>query len=103
MATHLNTVAWRIPWPEEPGGLTALSKVPELDMTEAICTVQLSRENHSFSQQIDVEHLLCAGDCAGTSRTAENVWDVVPILLGLTLVDGLVAKLCLTLLRPHRL
>ena len=81
---------------------TAL-RVPELDMTEATCTVQLSRENHSFSQQIDMGHLLCAGDCAGTLGTAENVWDVVPILLGLTLVDGLVAKLCLTFLRPHGL
>ena len=69
-------------------------------MTEATSTVQLSRENHSFSQQIGMGRLLCARDCAGTSGTAENVWDVVPIL-GLTLVDGLVAKSCLTLLRPH--
>ena len=70
-------------------------------MTEATSTVQLSRENHSFSQQIGMGHLLCARDCAGTLGTAENVWDVVPILLGLTLVDGLVAKSCLTLLRLH--
>ena len=61
-------------------------------MTEATST---------FSQQIGMGHLLCARDCAGTLGTAENVWDVVPILLGLTLVDGLVAKSCLTLLRLH--
>ena len=72
-------------------------------MTEATNTVQLSRENHSFSPQIGMGHLLCAGDCAGTSGTAKNVWDVVPVLLGLTLVDGLVAKSCLTLLQPHGL
>ena len=33
MATHSNTLAWRIPWIEEPGGLQ--SKGPrESDVTE---------------------------------------------------------------------
>ena len=32
MATHSNTVAWRIPWTEESGGLLC----KELDMTEHI-------------------------------------------------------------------
>ena len=30
MATHSSSLAWRIPWTQEPGGLPSL----ELDMTE---------------------------------------------------------------------
>ena len=33
MATHSSILAWRIPWTEEPGGLSKGLK--ELDLTEA--------------------------------------------------------------------
>ena len=33
MATHSNILAWRIPWTEEPGGLSAWG-CKESDMTE---------------------------------------------------------------------
>ena len=32
MATHSSSLAWRIPWTQEPGGLPSL----ELDMTERL-------------------------------------------------------------------
>ena len=34
MATHSSTLAWRIPWTEEPGGLSPWDH-KELDITEA--------------------------------------------------------------------
>ena len=34
MATHSSSLAWRIPWTEEPGGLWFTGS-QELDMTEA--------------------------------------------------------------------
>ena len=34
LATHSSILAWRIPWTEEPGGLTVHS-VAESDMSEA--------------------------------------------------------------------
>ena len=33
MATHSSTLAWKIPWTEEPGGLQFMGR-KELDMTE---------------------------------------------------------------------
>ena len=40
MATHSSTLAWRIPWTEEPGGLQSMGH-KELDMTEQL-TLSLS-------------------------------------------------------------
>ena len=34
MATHSSTLAWRIPWIEEPGGLQSTGSQKELDLTE---------------------------------------------------------------------
>ena len=34
MATQSSILAWRIPWPEEPGGLQSIGS-PRSDMTEA--------------------------------------------------------------------
>ena len=33
MATHSSTLAWRIPWTEDPGGLPSCGR-KELDMTD---------------------------------------------------------------------
>ena len=38
MATHSNTLAWEIPWTEEPGGLRSWDH-KESDTTELTCTV----------------------------------------------------------------
>ena len=35
MATHSSTLAWKIPWVEEPGGLQSMGSL-ELDMTERL-------------------------------------------------------------------
>ena len=35
MATHSSTLAWRIPWTEEPGRLHTVHWVAESDTTEA--------------------------------------------------------------------
>ena len=34
MATHTSILAWRIPWTEEPGGLSIVHSVSDLGMTE---------------------------------------------------------------------
>ena len=36
MATHSSTLAWKIPWTEEPGRLHAVHGVPESDTTERL-------------------------------------------------------------------
>ena len=35
MATHSSTLAWKIPWTKEPGGLQSLGSQRVSDMTEA--------------------------------------------------------------------
>ena len=37
MATHCETLAWEIPWTEEPGELKSVGS-KELGMTEHVCT-----------------------------------------------------------------
>jgi len=36
MAPHSSTLAWKIPWTEEPGGWAAVHGVAESDMTERL-------------------------------------------------------------------
>ena len=36
MATHSSILAWRIPWTEEPGGLQAIGRLKESDVTERL-------------------------------------------------------------------
>ena len=38
MATHSDTLAWRIPWTEEPGGLQSMGH-KELDVSERLSTL----------------------------------------------------------------
>ena len=41
MATHSSTLAWKIPWMEEPGGLQFLgSQSQTLHLTEQLCTLK---------------------------------------------------------------
>ena len=40
MATHSSTLAWRIPWTEEPGGLQSMGH-KESDMTEQLTHIIL--------------------------------------------------------------
>ena len=42
MATRYRILAWRIPWPEEPGGLQSVG-CKESDMTERLSTAQHTR------------------------------------------------------------
>ena len=34
MATHFNTLAWKTPWTEEPGGLQFIGQKKEYDRTQ---------------------------------------------------------------------
>ena len=42
METHSCTLAWVIPWTEEPSGLQSMGIEKESDMTEHACTALLS-------------------------------------------------------------
>ena len=48
-ATHSSTLAWRIPWTEEPGGLQSM-RLQRVRTTEPLCTVPLRYEANSLSQ-----------------------------------------------------
>ena len=45
MATHSSTLAWRIPWTEEPGGLQSMGS-QESDMTEQLTHTHTSLWKH---------------------------------------------------------
>ena len=51
MATHSSTLAWKIPWMEEPGGLQSMG--PESDTTEQLHFLFLlyNREIEDFKKQ----------------------------------------------------
>ena len=34
MATHCSTLAWRIPWTEEPGGLQAMGSQSQMELSD---------------------------------------------------------------------
>ena len=58
MAIHSSTIAWKIPWTEEPGGYSPRDR-KELDTTDA--TKQQQQQQPSITQQIFIEHLLYIG------------------------------------------
>ena len=47
MATHSSTVAWRIPWTEEPGGLQSMGS--QLDTTEPLTLSPFTFTHNSHS------------------------------------------------------
>ena len=50
MATHSNSLAWRIPWTEEPGGLQSigLQSVGHDSATEPTCTCNCGYDGWSW-------------------------------------------------------
>ena len=71
MATHSSTLAWRIPWTEEPGGLHSSRGHKELDTTEQlhyahsrICVIMSIKkttanpQSYSFKWIIFLNHLV---------------------------------------------
>ena len=44
MATHSSILAWRIPWPEKPGGLESIGS--QRDMTEATLYTHTHTHTH---------------------------------------------------------
>ena len=46
MATHSNILAWKIPWPEEPGGLLSMGP-QESDMTRGLKHHTEAKDQHS--------------------------------------------------------
>ena len=38
MATHSSTLAWKIPWTEEPGRLQSMGSQSRTRLSDAICT-----------------------------------------------------------------
>ena len=59
MAPHSSTLAWKIPWMEEPGGLLSMGS-HESDTTEVIWQQQ--------QQQVTFIYLLCSGHCTSTFK-----------------------------------
>ena len=55
MATHTSILAWKIPWTEEPGGLSPAQRVTESDTTEWLSTQAFNR-TYFFSAFL--KHLL---------------------------------------------
>ena len=56
MAVHSSTIAWKIPWTEEPGGYSSWGR-KESDTTERL------HFHFHLIQQIFVEHIECAWHC----------------------------------------
>ena len=47
MATHSSTLAWRIPWTEEPGGYSPQGR-QESDTTEHACHTVLEKKMRTY-------------------------------------------------------
>ena len=56
MATHSSTLAWRIPWTEEPGGLQSTGSQSQAPLSTAHSHVRL--QNSAWLQMLPV---LCQG------------------------------------------
>ena len=68
MATHSNTLAWEIPWTEEPGGLQP---------------IVLQTVKHVTEQQINPsQHPFCTGNQVGGHQVTGRERDVVGGSLG---------------------
>ena len=55
MATHSSILAWRIPWTEEPGGLTVheVTKSPRRQVANHACMLPQSKQYLKFSDLTD--------------------------------------------------
>ena len=42
MAIHSGTLAWKIPWTEEPGGLQSMGVAKESDMSEQLNSTRVT-------------------------------------------------------------
>ena len=54
MATHSSTLAWRIPWTEEPGMLQSMGS-QESDMTERLST----HSTNEYSSLVRLKYSIC--------------------------------------------
>ena len=52
MATHSRTVAWRIPWTEEPGGLQSMGS--HLDTPEPLTLSPFTFNSHSVETALQI-------------------------------------------------
>ena len=53
MATHSSTLAWKIPWTEEPGGLHTVHGVAEVDTNESTHTHTHTHTHHNMDGTTD--------------------------------------------------
>ena len=58
MATHSSTLAWKIPWMEEPGGLQSMGR-KELDVTERLHFHFVHLHSALTSPRIPTRHAVC--------------------------------------------
>ena len=86
MATHFSTLAWRIPWTEEPGGYNP--RVAKSDTTEVTehTHAQAKRQNEEYFLGSYILYSLChncptlpLGSKAPVNTTDINEHDCVPI------------------------
>ena len=54
MATHSSTLAWRVRWREEPGGLQSTGSQKELDMTKRLNNNKMSRNPKFYVKSLDL-------------------------------------------------
>ena len=57
MATHCSSLAWRIPWTEEPGGLQSIASQSQTLLTEAEATEHIGLKRH-LETKFYIIHLL---------------------------------------------
>ncbi|MES6394556.1 hypothetical protein U6W89_12005 [Cutibacterium acnes] len=55
MATHSSTLAWRIPWMEEPGGLQSMGSQSQTQLSDFSHTHSLTPMDRSSKQKINKE------------------------------------------------
>ena len=55
MATHSSTIAWRIPWPDKPGGLQSIGLRSQTQLTQ-----QQQQQHGSFISSFFKESLYCS-------------------------------------------
>ena len=71
MATHSSSLAWRIPWTEEPGGLQS-TRGKELDTTERLHFLSLSLWNADFPGGTSGKEPSC--QCKRRKRLGFSLW-----------------------------
>ena len=75
MATHSSTLAWKIPWMEEPGGLQSIGSLSRTQMSDFTFNFRF----HALEKEMATHSSVLAWRIPGTGEPGGAWWSLVGV------------------------